>query len=126
MSPIGTFLGKWVIGKQIPGGILLHMEAMVTVAPHKKISGQVTTSQALPEYHPIHIDVTGKYVDFELGGKKVHIATIENVDSKLPGAPSLKLLAVFDDAWQSGTAWFHLVSGTLNLEENDAPVVVEK
>jgi hypothetical protein len=35
METIGTFLGKWLIGKKIPGGVLLHLDAMVTESSPK-------------------------------------------------------------------------------------------
>ena len=79
MENIGTFLGKWVIGKQLAGGVLLHLNAMVTVAPFQKISGHVTVTQATnPPLHVV-IDSTGNYTNTTVGGTKVHVATIRNV-----------------------------------------------
>ena len=71
------------------------------------------------------IDVYGDYVDYVIGGTTVHIARIDNVDTGRFGAPSLRMLVVFDQNWQNGTAWFSLAIGSSFTEEADAPVVVE-
>jgi hypothetical protein len=126
MENIGTFLGKWVIGKQLAGGVLLHLNAMVSVAPFQKISGHVTVTQAT--HPPLHVvvDVAGHYFDTTVGGTKVHVAIIRNVPSPLDGAPWLEMLVVWNEDWQSGTAWFSVQIGSSHFEESDAPVKVEK
>jgi hypothetical protein len=126
MENIGTFLGKWVIGKQLAGGVLLHLNAMVTVAPFQKISGHVTVTQAT--HPPLHvvIDVAGTYANMTVGSTKVHVATIRNVPSPLFGAPSLEMLVVWNEDWQSGTACFSAQIGSSHIEQCDAPVKVEK
>ena len=124
MADTGLFLGKWQIGKTIPGAKLLHLKAMVST-PEKRISGQVTVTQATQEPLNVVIDVYGDYVDYVIGGTTVHIARIDNVDTGRFGAPSLRMLVVFDQNWQNGTAWFSLAIGSSFTEEADAPVVVE-
>jgi hypothetical protein len=126
MDKIGTFLGNWLIGKEIPGGVFLHLNAMVTVAPFHKIGGHVTATQATnPPLHTV-IDVTGTYADMTVGGTKVHVATIRNVPSPLLGHPSLEMLVVFDENWGDGTAWFEMQIGSSHFDEADAPVKPEK
>jgi hypothetical protein len=126
MENIGTFLGNWLIGKAIPGGVLAHLNAMVSVAPHQKISGQTTFTQATnPPLHTV-IDVVGRYVNTTVGEVKVHIATIHSVPSHLLGTPWLEMLVVWSEDWQSGTAWFNAQIGATHIEQCDAPVKAEK
>jgi hypothetical protein len=122
----GVFLGKWVIGKTIAGGILAHLNAMVSVAPYQKISGQVTLTQATNPPLDAVIDVAGHYVNTTIGGTKVHIAIIRSVPSTLDGAPWLEMLVVWAEDWQTGTAWYRAQTGSKHIEQNDVPVKAEK
>jgi hypothetical protein len=121
----GLFLGKWLIGKAIPGGILAHLNAMVST-PNQKISGHVTFTQATNPPLDVTVDVAGHYVNTAVGATKVHIAVIRSVPSQLIGAPWLEMLVVWADDWQSGTAWFSAQIGSTHIEQSDAPVKIEK
>jgi hypothetical protein len=125
MENIGAFLGKWMIGNTIPGGVLLHLSAVVTVAPYNKMSGQIKFTQATHPPLDITVEVVGGYVDTVIGQTKVHIARIHTAPPQLLGTPSVDLLVLFDENWQKGTAWFTAMIGSSHFAENDAPVVVE-
>lgn len=125
-NEIGSFLGKWIIAEAIPGAVLLHLQALVTVAPVRKVNGRVRMTQATNPPLDVDIDVSGKFCNLTIADGKRHVVSLQNVPSPLFGAPSLDIVMVMEDDWKTGRACYSSQVGSGHFEACDVSVKVEE
>ena len=114
----GLFIVSYLVGNEMPGAPLLHLDLMVST-PNKEVTGKGVVTQAINPPLNVVSKVSGDFTYMTVMPKNTHILVVltgyPNIKWPSGGGigpvilPNLHVRMVLTDDWQGGTANFTYV-----------------